>query len=1081
MEQPARRLDNDEQPGQVYDTRHGTDPSSPRPDLKAIEGGGQTTEPRRGHLREAGTDDRPSREDLSSAESSGGLANSDSKATGEPGSRVNHVYNPGSPLRSRFSIRGRLSRRRAILGSGLLGTIIAFIFFFTITSGPAQFVQLAELLQHDLTKSQSDSQNRTTHLLRDYKAIKKDDYRYTRVGLIGAKVMAKVYGQFEDAGVKFTGNDSFGRPTGIEIDRPIVEKNFPETNGMSDDEFNNWLNEKFDVNSGLSFETAESGKSYKLDINGLKSQSIRSFINKAGTEILGDSKALTAVKVRDLNKFFGLDSLFHPFSRAIQNKIAAKAAEIQKQNPNESEGAAEEAAASDIEDVNFDSDVSTIEEPGIEGFEQGHDEANGETEKAGSSTAPYVGAIYGVACTLKGTATALVAVNRFLIVLPAAVEATSLISMGSQVQNGGNDITMDQLGAIAKGFTNSAGQNIWSGAALQALSGSEKVSSLPKNSDGSFKNDIPLDYKQAFGSDALANTLKSIGNAMLTWFPFPSWLGGPCGTLGGLTLFIGGAVGQIADAIVNAPDGETLDVGSQAAVRGLEDVGLGYAKSEAYGPIMRAAIDWIAKSVDAPKLARGAFSGPVGGDLIAYGARAAANSAAILNGGLAIANSATSTIIGSAGQEQQQQFNSESTLAKIFDENDYRSLAGQLADHASSSFLTNVASMARSALNIGSLFSRGFSLFTPHAAADSNSNSWTGSYNWGFPQYGIPDNMLNDPALSDPYQNAEAVGKYLSSVCTDGNGNIGPNYGACAGSSGYTARIMDCFGNALTYSPDSDIGGNVWDVAHAATATSTSTDVNPVSDTYQGANCGGICSGAIADCGNTGEENWEKIVMFVNDAWNIKSLDCLGGYTNTSERSCADLGIDDTAPSSTSSGGSTTSGGTNSLPQGASQQLAKQLLPYIADGKIKCGSAAGGSGAANCQDIQNTAKGVPVGGNCAVNAITPHLLGLILGLVRDDGWTLGISAICSNHSVEGDGPYAGHSYGSAADFSIQNGASGAAAAANEKFVDDAAALLSSVGGSFGQIQCHPDYPVLDNSIFTTFNDTCNHQHIRAAP
>jgi hypothetical protein len=202
---------------------------------------------------------------------------------------------------------------------------------------------------------------------------------------------------------------------------------------------------------------------------------------------------------------------------------------------------------------------------------------------------------------------------------------------------------------------------------------------------------------------------------------------------------------------------------------------------------------------------------------------------------------------------------------------------------------------------------------------------------------------------------------------------------------------------------------------------------------------------------------------------------------------------DDLADSSTSSTSlGSTSGGTGSLPTGSSQQLAQQLLPFIAQGKIFCGPSAGGSGPANCADIQNTAKGQPLGGNCRVSALTPHLLGLILGLVRDDKWTLGISAICSDHHLEGDGPYGGHSNGSVADFSVENRSSGLAAATNEQFVDDVAALLASSGGSFGQVAtsggvnisnggCHLPYSSQKAHGFTLFEDSCTHQHVRAAP
>lgn len=185
--------------------------------------------------------------------------------------------------------------------------------------------------------------------------------------------------------------------------------------------------------------------------------------------------------------------------------------------------------------------------------------------------------------------------------------------------------------------------------------------------------------------------------------------------------------------------------------------------------------------------------------------------------------------------------------------------------------------------------------------------------------------------------------------------------------------------------------------------------------------------------------------------------------------------------SSTSSGSSDGAASSGGLASGDAVDLAKQLLPYIQQGKIKCGSAAGGSGTADCSDIQNTAKGQAIGGNCAVKALTPNLLAFILGLVKDDGWTLGISAICSDHHAEGDGAYAGHSYGSTADFSIENGAAGAAAASNKKFVNDSAALLSKTGGSFGQKGCHANYSSISSSKFTVFDDVCNHQHIRAAP
>jgi hypothetical protein len=174
------------------------------------------------------------------------------------------------------------------------------------------------------------------------------------------------------------------------------------------------------------------------------------------------------------------------------------------------------------------------------------------------------------------------------------------------------------------------------------------------------------------------------------------------------------------------------------------------------------------------------------------------------------------------------------------------------------------------------------------------------------------------------------------------------------------------------------------------------------------------------------------------------------------------------------------------LTSGKSKDLAQQLLPFISSGQIFCGMAAGGSQGADCPDIQNTAKGTSIGGNCQVDALSPHLLALILGLVKDDNWTVGFSSICSDHHVEANGPGGGHSSGTTADFSVQikNGkrSAGTAAASNEAFINDVASLLSTTGGSFGQVgNCHPIYDSQKSKKFTTFGDVCNHQHIRAAP
>ncbi len=348
--------------------------------------------------------------------------------------------------------------------------------------------------------------------------------------------------------------------------------------------------------------------------------------------------------------------------------------------------------------------------------------------------------------------------------------------------------------------------------------------------------------------------------------------------------------------------------------------------------------------------------------------------------------------------------------------------------------------------SIGSILSPLMSHSAFAAATVTSANTYCGNVQFGFTPY-EKQLIATDPSYG-PLENQEAL---------DASGQenaIAARYGAC-----FDGSVS--IGDMLTQkAPD----GEYYIVRD------DNGDVNPDKGLCSPRNLGTANidnAGPVDGLSPTGH-GWADLVF----RWRVAQ-----GYKNTMDQ----LNQEQTVSATETVADTTPPASAGSLPTGSSQSLAQQLLPFISSGKIVCGSAAGGSGPADCQDIQNTAKGIPIGGNCGVGALTPHLLGLILGLVQTDGWTLGISAICSNHSSEGCDAYSGHTCGQSADFSIQNGATGAEAASDEKFVNDAAALLSTTGGSFGQIECHPTYPVLNNSKFTTFNDTCTHQHIRAAP
>jgi len=1156
---------------------------------------------------------------------------------GAGGSGTNSLVNsPTLSTPSRLKQLFGSKRRRAAIGGGTAVIIGGVFFATTIVSGPLQLVHLSQILQRDFSGLDSTSSSRTKGLFR---FARTGNIGETRVGKIGSTVFGKTISQLSELGIEFQTN-SFDNIKSATIDTGKLAKNYPELKNMTEAERRSFLADQFGIEESklqkIGSGSDVSGTKFAVNSRDFDVKATQALTDKSLAQ-LDDGKIVGAMKRRVLSKFFDLPNLFHPLQRAKANatkKIVTnaerKAADSQR----------EEALKQPVEDTGAGARANI------------KDKLSGLDVSGGVSKALLVTA--GM-CLIRSVAGDVVTVNRTSIVLPSAIEATDKIAVGSEAQSNNSDVSLDDEGNVVTGFIDDNGNNIWQGKALQSLAG--------MNPSG---EDLSNDYKQAFSGQTTAKNI----NDKLGGGGFGAVA---CSTPGQIIQGIAG-LGLLISGVADGG----ASWAAKAATVGAETAGT----AGAFSLLEHQFTNLLKSNAVVPKV----FGGPLGGNLLAYGARETGNITARASGGIELSPSASAAIDKEQTIASQQEFAHKSFFAQMFDLHDYRSLASQFSDALSASPSHNVEVLTSSLVHLGSIIPSIFSGFTPKVAAAT-------TYDWGFPHYGIPDSILNDPNLADPYANADVVAQLLD----------GPS------GQGYIDKANTCFG------VDISKGSDGWDAI-------PSEAVNPNDDSYVAANCSDL-----------GDYNWKRLIIFIFDTQTMKAVDCYQGDTDSSAQSCTDLSsgngsADDTSKttsftiatwnmlgaSHTDPGGDTpgraayddrmvkavgvmkenrfdivglqeleskqrqkllqlagdtydiypssdvttnhlsensiiwnksqfsfvdggkttivynstlnhdtpwvklkdtstgqtfyvtnthdpvdennkafrvqdakihlndvqnkmkggdpvfltgdfnssfkvtaadypdrdkltycilTSTGnidnaydvmnnksgkcpttdinaidhiyvsngvsvsswehlvntdtnyasdhdpvvaaisvsSGSLPSGNAQDLAKQLLPYISQGKIRCGTAAGGSGPANCLDIQNTASGQAIGGNCRVDGLTPHLLGLILGLVKDDGWTLGISAICSNHHPEGDGPYAGHSYGSAADFSIQNGSSGAQAAADEKFVDDAAALLKSTGGSFGQTQCHPAYSVLQNSKFTTFADDCSHQHIRAAP
>ncbi len=116
MAEPARQND-------IYDEPDATAASNPKPNLKKLEGGGETTEPKLGHLTEVG-DEKPDRDQLSEAENKPAVNHPQTLGRGYTG--------PGISA-GRFSLKG-FNRKRVAVGGGLgfIGAIIIAMFFLLL-------------------------------------------------------------------------------------------------------------------------------------------------------------------------------------------------------------------------------------------------------------------------------------------------------------------------------------------------------------------------------------------------------------------------------------------------------------------------------------------------------------------------------------------------------------------------------------------------------------------------------------------------------------------------------------------------------------------------------------------------------------------------------------------------------------------------------------------------------------------------------------------------------------------------------------------------------------------------------------
>ncbi|MGC1177054.1 MAG: hypothetical protein WA843_03190, partial [Candidatus Saccharimonadales bacterium] len=679
----------------------------------------------------------------------------------------------------------------------------------------------------------SASANRSSSLLRSAGA---KNIGETRVVILQRKYLRGVLEDLANIGIEFQTN-SLGGLRSTTIDTEKLAEKYPELKGMSPDEQRSWVADEFDDISAdqISFR----GGKFFIEGAGMPFKSIE-LLKSNSLSLLGDGLVSSALKDRVLAQYLDIPSLFSPLKRAAASRLHGAL------NDNELQAEEEQRVASLTQPVEAQGEAarSNIE-----------DESN-------KYNSPVMKTLLftGGACFVRSVAGDVTTINRDRIVLPAVIRVVDLVAIAGRIRSGQN-VSLEQVGTVEKGLVNSTGGTVWQGKALQATEG------LPSPSGP----DLSEDYKQAFSSKTTAGTIKGWADKSLGG----SFTAGAACSKAGQFL-------QIAVTLVGSAASAFAEVGSGAALTpGI--VALWAEKESESFAVSAVAMHFIQQFVlnktTAAGLAKDAFSGPEGGDLLAYGAREAANISAAASGGVALGSQDSALLDKQQQIADQQQFRSESLFARMFDVNDYRSLTGRLADMASPSLSQNVASLAHGFINIGSLFPRVFSTFIPKTQADT-------TYDWGFPKIGIPSKVLNNPDLQNSAENSNAVATLLD------------------GSSGqdYTNRAKACFG------VDINKDSGVWDVVLAG-------PINPTDDSY-----------INADCDNLGDENWQRIILFDFDTLQMKTIACWQG----DDQSCQDIGYG----SANSSGSTTPSDDSGNLPTGNVQELAQQIVDLHNQGKI---------------------------------------------------------------------------------------------------------------------------------------------------
>jgi hypothetical protein len=934
--------------------------------------------------------DAVSPEELESRES-GATAGSTSKSEGEGGvsdtlgagySAISSGSRAGSALGALSLIRSSRKKKGV---AGIVSLIVGILIILGISSGPLEFVHISQLL-HDAHFSQQENagDSRMSKLYRYARSGGKTGSRRvgeTRLGTLGSKYHARIVSELEAIGItpEYEKLDIY---KGMSID--TTHENSPYK-GKTPEEAAKIFEEKTGIKPTIEGD--------HLKVNADKFWGQKKSINSTLKE-LKTSKVTTAVRSRVLRKFGLVD--WHPLHKA--DKFVARkgitAYEAFKESrdaklKNRVQNTVDGTGAKITDDTTDPKNPKTTAIPGESGSatSSGAKKTLGDIKSSGSfKVAGGVAAAVGLICIAKTVDDHVGEIRYAQVIVPLMRVGMDAIAVGNQIMSG-QDVDAQQVSYLSKSFSeiDSSGQKTnWNEAkSLRAATGQEG------------------------GIDMDAQDKQLISQGKPGWL---SWT--QSGTVGALCSKAGQVITGAVSIVVGVLSGGTVSTAASLVAGILA------------GPFI---VDKLADLVsgNAVNLARG---GAAWGNQINFGSALGANAAALSFGAGALSPSESAQLNNEAAAERNQDFASKSTLQKLFDVHDYRSVASQVIDKQNPDVTQNVASIFSSFTHIGSyLVSLPATLLSAKAKAAPSL-----PYDYGFPQYGFSQADLNNPTMNDPYANADSAATLLDIPCEIN----GLPHHPCG--QDYIDKAGKCFG------VDISKGADGWDAIPGR-------DINIYDEGYDKSGCAGA-----------GDQNWKVIRFFILDTG------VMTGYA------CANLDDEQACGASGIGGGSAAAPAPAPAPTaivnpatGDAQQLAKTIL---ANKNIQL------SGRLVASDIQAAANDKEGSAGAKTSAAILRLISTV-GATH----TVVITAIQSGGTGHcQDTPKSGcpndpHYTGDAVDFGAIDGKTLTGRDGGSLSILQTAFTVLPSGAGFGQKQCGatPPLPAGD----TTYNDTCTHLHI----